>query len=254
VYNNTGESPLYFSQFDTPQTNYGNASDMNGEKGYHFFSTLVWRIWTITAAFSAHDQIQPISWGPTIFNDRGTQNTDQRNFVDAVYALQIGGGTLRWRTYYDSYHYQGRFEYRLNDGTGIEDNRQNAFGDWVGTQLTYRFRTSPAGDFTVGAESKIDIPNLQTDADVSPVPFQYLSTSNPDRTIAFIAQDEKRLSKRWKLDLELRIDKSRYHPDFVSPRAALSINVPSGRTSFSTAEVFGTPARFSCSTAMGFPP
>ena len=116
VYNNTGESPLFFPQFDTPQTNYGNAIDMNGEKGYHFFSTLVWRNWTVTAAFAGHDQIQPISWGPTIFNDRGTQNNDKRNFIDAAYERQIAGGTLRWRTYYDSYHYEGRFDYALSDG------------------------------------------------------------------------------------------------------------------------------------------
>ena len=76
VYNNTGESPLFFPQFNSPQTNNGNAIDMNGEKGYHFFSTLTWRNWTVTAAFADHDQIQPISWGPTIFNNRGTQNND----------------------------------------------------------------------------------------------------------------------------------------------------------------------------------
>jgi outer membrane receptor protein involved in Fe transport len=103
----------------------------------------------------------------------------------------------------------------------VEDNRQNVFGNWVGSQLTYRFRTSPAGDFTVGVEGSIDIRNLQTDADVSPAPVQYLSTSNPDRTLALIAQDEKRLSKRWTMDLGLRIDRSGYRHDFVSPRAAL---------------------------------
>src|SRR5580700_3853132 len=41
VYNNTGQSPLFFPQYDNPQSNYGNAVNMTGEKGYHFFSTLV---------------------------------------------------------------------------------------------------------------------------------------------------------------------------------------------------------------------
>src|SRR5208282_2496862 len=87
VFNNTGESPLFFPQFDNAQNNYGNAIDMTGEKGYHFFSTLDWRSWTITAAFSGDSKIQPISWGPTIFNDRGTKNNDLRNFVDAAYVI-----------------------------------------------------------------------------------------------------------------------------------------------------------------------
>ena len=91
---------------------------MTGEKGYHFFSTLVWRNWTVTAAFAGDTKIQPISWGPTIFNDRGTKNDDQRNFIDAAYEREIAGGTLRWRTYYDSFHYEGRGDYALGDGSG----------------------------------------------------------------------------------------------------------------------------------------
>jgi outer membrane receptor protein involved in Fe transport len=220
IYDNTGESPLFFSAFNTTQNNYGNAIDMNGEKGYHFFANLVWRNWTVTAAFASHDQIQPISWGPTIFNDRGTQNTDARNFIDAVWERPIAGGTLRWRAYYDAYHYLGRFDYSLSNG-GVEDNRQHFLGDWVGTQLTYRIRPSFAGDITVGVESKIDIRALMTDYDVSPVPALYLSVNHPDRSLGLLFQDEKKLSKGWKLDVGLRFDMSAYGRDFLSPRGAL---------------------------------
>jgi TonB family protein len=220
VYNNTGESPLFFPQFDTPQNNYGKAIDMNGEKGYHFFANLAWRNWTVTAAFASHDQIQPISWGPTIFNDRGTQNTDVRNFIDAVYERPVAGGTLRWRTYYDAYHYLGRFDYALGNG-GVEEIGQQFLGDWVGTQLTYRIRPSSAGDITVGVEGKIDIRALMKDYDVSPVPAQYLNVDHPNRSVGLVFQDEKKLSERWKLDLGLRFDASAYGTDFLSPRAAL---------------------------------
>jgi iron complex outermembrane receptor protein len=220
VYNNTGESPLFFPAFNNPQNNYGNAIDMNGEKGYHFFANLVWRNWTVTAAFAGHDQIQPIGFGPTIFNDRGSQNSDTRNFVDAVYVRGIAKGTLQWRTYYDSFYNQGRGEYALGDG-GVEDNRSIYAGNWVGTQLTYRVRPLFAGDITAGIEAKIDLRNLQQDFDVSPVPIRYLSTSNPNHSLGLIFQDEKKLSERWKLDLGLRLDASRYFKGFLSPRAAL---------------------------------
>jgi iron complex outermembrane receptor protein len=59
------------------------------------------------------------------------------------------------------------------------------------------------------------------DFDVSPAPVSFLNTSRPDRTLALFAQDEKRLSEHWKLDLGLRFDKSYYRHDFVSPRGAL---------------------------------
>jgi len=220
VYNNAGESPLFFPSYNTPQTNYGEAIHMTGEKGYHFFSTLAWRNWTITAAFAGDSRIQPISWGPTIFNDPGTKFDDQRNFIDAAYERKIAGGTLRWRTYYDSFHFEGRGDYALANGA-VEDNRQSEMGDWVGTQLTYRTRPFFAGEITLGLEGDIDIRSFLTDYDMSPVPIEYLNTSHPDRSLALFVQDEKKLSKRWTLDVGVRIDKARLHRDFASPRAAL---------------------------------
>ena len=57
--------------------------------------------------------IQPISWGPTIFNNRGTQNADKRNFIDAAYERQIAGGTCGGALITMRIHYQGRVEYPL---------------------------------------------------------------------------------------------------------------------------------------------
>ena len=193
---------------------------MNGEKGYHFFASLIWRNWTVMAAFAGDDQIQPVSWGPAIFNNRGTQNKETRNFIDAAYERQVAGGTLRWRTYYDAFYYVGRFEYALSDG-GVEDNRQHDYGDWAGTQLTYRLRPSFAGDITVGLEAKVDLRAVQIDADVTPVPSQYVNTNNPDRNLALFFEDEKKLSERWTLDVGVRVDKSAYRRDFIAPRGAL---------------------------------
>ena len=243
VYNNTGESPIFIPQLDAPQNNYGNAIDMNGEKGYHFFADLAWRKWTVTAAFSDHDQIQPVSWGPTIFNDRGTQNNDMRNFIDAAYEREIGGGTLRWRTYYDAYHYLGRFDYALSDG-GVEDNREHDLGDWVGSQLTYRVRPFFAGDITLGVELNVDIRAGLSDYDVSPVRISYLNTDHPDRTLALFLQDEKKLSKRWTLDLGLRIDKSHNYHDSASPRAALIYQRSPWTVKFLYGRSFRNPSAF----------
>ena len=217
VYNITGESPLFFPEYNNAESNYGKAVNMTGEKGYHFFSTLVWRNWTITAAFSGDSDIQPISWGPTIFNDRGTRNDDLRNFIDVAYQREIAGGTLRWRTYYDSFHYEGRGDYALPHGA-VEDNRQSELGDWIGTEVTYRTRPFFAGNLTLGVDSSFDIRAFLTNYDVSPVPVTYLSTSQPDRTLALFLQDEKKLSKRWRLDMGLRMDKSKQSIPISSPR------------------------------------
>jgi len=67
----------------------------------------------------------------------------------------------------------------------------------------------------------VDLRNRMEDADVSPLPFQYTNINDRNRSVAFVAQDEKALSERWKLDLGLRFDESRFGHGFVSPRAAL---------------------------------
>ena len=229
VFNNSGESPLFFPQFNAPETNYGQAVHMNGEKGYHFFSNLAWGKWNITAAFADRKEIQPISWGPTIFNDRGTTVNDVRNYVEAVYTREVAGGTLRWRTYYDAFHERNRFDYPL-DSSAIEDNRQSFLGDSVGTQLTYRFDTVHFGTLTLGTEAKFDLRNLQSDRNVSPAPLEIANIDRPDKSFALFAQDERKLSNHWKLDLGARFDFSAYRHDSVSPRAALIYQPSSGWT------------------------
>jgi len=243
VLNNAGESPLYFPQFNTPQTNHGMAINMNTERGYHFLSTLVWRNWTVTASVAGHDMISPINWGPVIFNDRGSQNADNRDFIDAAYTRQAGEGVLEWRIYYDSFHYQGRAEYQLDPIT-VEDNRTNILGNWIGSKLTYRVPVAIAGDVTLGVEGKFDVRNLMESFDVSPVPTQYLRTSNPNRSLALIFQDEKRLSRTWKLDLGLRFDKASYGDDFLSPRMALIYQPSNWTVKFLYGRGFRNPSAF----------
>jgi outer membrane receptor for ferrienterochelin and colicins len=246
VFNDSGESPLFFPEFNSPETNNGQAIRMNGEKGYHFFGNLVWRDWTFTAAFADRKEIQPISWGPTIFNDRGTMVNDIRNFVEAAYTRKLGGGTLRWRTYYDAFRELGRFDYPLSaSGSAVEDNRQSFLGDWVGTQLSYRFDAAFLGTLTAGTEGKFDLRNLQLDEDIRPTPLPIMNIDRRDRSFALFAQDERKLSSRWTLDLGVRFDFSSYRHSFLSPRAALIYQPTSGWTyKFLYGRAFRNPSAF----------
>ena len=123
---------------------------MDAQKGYHFFSNLTWRGWNITAVLSNRNKIQPVSWGDTIFNDRGTHVDETANYVDAAYTREFARGTLRWSTNYNQDHLRGRFDYPLSSGgssaLGVEDNRTASDSDWIGTQLTYRFDVALTSD------------------------------------------------------------------------------------------------------------
>jgi len=225
VFNNSGESPLYFQGLDTPETNHGQAIRMDGEKGYHFFSNLTWRNWNITAVLSNRNKIQPVSWGDTVFNDRGTHLDETANYVDAAYSREFTKGTLRWRTYYNQDRLRGRFDYPLSAGVGpvsvIEDNRTNADSDWIGTRLTYRLDVAHTGALTAGVEAEIDLRTLQSARDVFPKPLQFVSIARGDKMYGLFLQGERRLSSRWALNLGVRFDGSAYRRSFLSPRAAL---------------------------------
>jgi len=233
LFNNSGESPLYFPQFNTPTTNGGQALRMDSEKGYHFFANLVWHNWSITAVLSDRNKIQPISWGPTIFNDRGTQLMESAGYVEAAYTRQLARGALEWRTYFNADHLRGRFDYSLETSSGsvVEDNRTFSESDWIGTRISYRFDVSHLGTLTVGAESEIDLRAYQGSKDVEPVPMVFVNIDKRDKTLAFFLQDEKRLSPHWSLNLGARYDLSTYRQNFVSPRAAL-IYQPSDQWSY----------------------
>lgn len=232
IFNDDGESPLYFPQLNTPETNYGRAMRMNGERGYHLFSSVAWGNWSFTASFADRREIQPISWGDTVFNDRGTNVNDTRNYVEAAYTREVRGGTLRWRTYYDAFHERIRFDYPPDPGDPrIEDERESFVGDWAGTEVTYRFDVAHLGTVTAGSEVKFDLRNIQQDYERRPVPEQIMYIDRRDKAVALFAQDERKLSARWTLDLGVRFDYSAYRHDFISPRAAL-IYQPSSQWSY----------------------
>ena len=223
MFNNSGQSPLYFSQLNTPANNGGQALRMDSEKGYHFFANLVWRNWSIIAVLSDRNKIQPISWGPTIFNDRGTQLMESAGYIEAAYAREFARGALEWRTYFNADHLRGRFDYPLDtpSGSAVEDNRTFSESDWIGSRLSYRFDVSHLGTLTVGAQSEVDLRAYQGSKDVAPVPMVFVNIDKRDKTLAFFLQDERKLSPHWSLNLGARYDLTTYRKNFVAPRAAL---------------------------------
>jgi iron complex outermembrane receptor protein len=159
-YNDAGENSINIPGEDSPATNFGHAVDMDGEKGYHLFGNLTWHDWSILGVFDARSKIQPVSWGPTVFNDSGTRAIDSRNFIDATYTHNFDESrSLHWRLYYDNYRFRGIFRYPTTDD--IADNRDFFYGDWVGTQLSYRFPVPHFGTITVGGEGRFDLRALQ---------------------------------------------------------------------------------------------
>jgi outer membrane receptor for ferrienterochelin and colicins len=230
AFNNSGEGVLYFPEFDSPQTNNGRAVNMEGEKGFHLFGDFSWKNWEVLFVQGDRVQIQPISWGATIFNDRGTRAEESLGFVDVSYTRHLTGDkVLRWRTYYDAYRYRGI--YRRDLEGEVEDNRERDYGDWLGSEVTYRFPFLGPGSLTVGAEGKVDLRTMQNVYDIQPVKLERLNVNQRDKYAGLFAQQEWAFGSRWKLDAGGRFDASGYRQNFVSPRTAV-IYQPSQKTTY----------------------
>jgi len=227
VFNNAGQD-LYFPQFDTPLTNNGWAVGMDGEKGYHTFANLIWQGWSFLGYFNSREKIIPTGWYGTVFNDAGTKMTDSRGFVESNYERTIGvEGKLRWRTYYDQYRFSGRYDFASDDV--VLDGRNEVKGDWVGTELTYRFPVRGIGYITVGSDAAWDLRARMVAYYATPGLPGAPPVDRPDRSLAVFFQDEWQLSQRWTLYAGGRLDDSKNHQLILTPRLAL-IYQPSSRS------------------------
>jgi outer membrane receptor for ferrienterochelin and colicins len=221
IFNSPGAGQLYFSELDSPSTNFGRALNMDAQKGYHFFADFTWGNWDALVVDGDRVKIQPISWGNTIFNDRGTRAEDSRGFFELSYTRDFGAErTFSWRTSYDDYRYRGIYRYSGDDG-GVQDNREHIYGDWLSSKITYRLPDSNTGHLTVGADFQIDLRALQNVFDVQPQQQQILWINRPDRYVGFFAQQEWSLGRHWELNLGGRFDWSWLKPGSLSPRAAI---------------------------------
>ncbi len=218
-FNNGGQS-LYFPEFDGAATNFGRAVGVDGERGYHVFTNLIWRNWTFTGYLGSRQKEVPTGWYGTIFGDRGNKILDARGFFEAAYARDLSPTRkIRWRIYYDQYRYRARYDY--GPGDAITDYRDLGAGDWVGSQTAYDFEIPHVGTLTVGAEFNADIRALQQYYLVSPQRAGVLSADHPDISYGLFAQQQWQLSPAWNGYLGLRFDDSKNHTHFISPRVAL---------------------------------
>lgn len=230
---------LFVPGFDGLAANSGIANRVDGTSGYHTFVNLAWGAWNFTGYFNNNLERAPILGDGTQFNDQGQFIREARNFVGAAYTHDYaGGGELRWETYYDHFHYEDRYDY-IED-FGILDNRDDALGDWISSQLTYSHPVPRIGLLTVGLSGKLELRNLVENEDYSPDQAVNLDISHPDHAAALFAQQEWNLTKRWTAYLGARIDASHNYGSYVSPRLAL-VYQPDTRTAYKL--VYGRPFR-----------
>ncbi len=196
---------------------------VEGESGFNTFAGVEWGNWKLTALFGEHNSIDPIGWYGTTIGDTGTHDLESRDFVEAAWHRPAGkAGEVRWRFFYDRYRYDGVYAY---GGDSPHRNYDGALGDWVGTQFTFQARSAGVGIVTAGAETNVDLRNIQydysiLDADKTRLDEEFRLDHRRVSGGLFV-QDEITLSPSWTLYLGGRIDANTVDSAFFSPRAML---------------------------------
>ncbi len=217
----TSGRSLYLQELDSPETNFGRTAAAGAEQGYHSFTQLLWRNWRFVAYFNEFKGLLPTALYGTVFGDPGNSTHDGRNFLEAVWSRPVGrSAELRWRISYDQFRYRGRYDYAQEEGP-VLDQRDDALGDWLQTQLYYRLPVQAVGDLTLGAETQADLRSLQRTYLVKPAFEQQLDVEHRDLSYAVFAQQGWPLRRTLTLYGGLRLDDSRRHRRYVSPRAAV---------------------------------
>ena len=92
-----GQHELYFPEFDTPETNFGVARDVDGDESTHFLGKFRAGGFTLAALHGSRDKTVPTASFGTVFNDPRAGTVETQQFVDAQYERTLGEPLARWR-------------------------------------------------------------------------------------------------------------------------------------------------------------
>jgi iron complex outermembrane receptor protein len=218
---------LYFREFDSPSTNNGWAEGCDGEKSGSLFGNLVFRDITVQGAYVSRTKDIPTAPYGTIFNDNRTTGTDQRGYLDAKYARDLGNhASILLRFFYDYYHYAGDWIYNYPPITLNRDRSDSR--SWGGTvEMNTRFFEGHR--VSIGVEYENFYRLKQVNYDVEP-PISYLRDSRDSHLWAAYLQDQISLHGILLLNAGIRYDHYKTFGSSFNPRLAL-ILTPTERTS-----------------------
>jgi outer membrane receptor for ferrienterochelin and colicins len=221
-YKSRGNRQLFFTEFDTPETNNGIAVDADKEKSDSFLANLSYRDFTLHATYGSRYKRIPTASFLTVFNDNRTFTTDRRGYLDLQYthtfANQLG---VQARAAYDSYRYDGDYVYDLSlDGTPqLDINKDLSRGAWWSGELQLT-KTVRSHRLTAGTEYRDNLKQNQGNYYLT-IPIAILDDKRKSQNFALFGQDEFTIRENLTFSAGARYDHSSIFGGTVKPRLAL---------------------------------
>ncbi len=214
-----GEPKLFFSVFDSPQTNNGYADNADGAHLEQTFADLRMGNFRLQGMLTDRIKQFPTGAAGSAFNDPANRDNDARGYLDLSFERHYSSDTqLQVRGYYDGYNYVGSGDY-ANPASPVPIAAcMRGRATWTGAEATV---TQQLGQqkLTVGGDYEYSL-HIRQSAGLAGQPDVFRSDQSPWMASAY-ADAELSLGRGVLLHLGGRLDEFSTFGQTVSPRAAL---------------------------------
>ena len=166
-----GVERLYYAEFDAPETNHGVAENLDYQRAWHLAGNAAYRGFTLSGVFNKRTRGIPTGSFASQFNDPRARTVDISGHVDLKFEHEFTPGTqLMARVGYHRYDYHGVYPYNAaeaGDPVDVLLNRDDARGDWWGTEVTLSQRISSRLTVTSGLEVRQNFRQRQLNYDAT---------------------------------------------------------------------------------------
>lgn len=206
---------LFFPEYNTPATNNGIASNLDGDRNHSLFGKLAYGGFTLAGAYASRTKQVPTAAFGAVFNVP-EETTDTQGYADLDY---YGKLDERWdiagHVFYGSYTYTGVYPF----GAPIVLNKDVTEGRWGGAEvkLAGRFERHK---LVVGGEYQDNFRQEQRNFDVAPFTL-YLDDKRSSQRQGVYLQDEIALMSDLLLNAGVRYDHYSTVGGTTNPRLAL---------------------------------
>lgn len=228
-FKSVGEKQIYFPEFDTPETNNGIASNVDGTESSRGYLSASYKNLKLLLNKGSRLKMLPSGVYSTIFNDAHNKVRDTRSLLELSYESSSASAhsrSLLARIFCDEYHYAGDYIY---DYPPVTINRDNYMTRWWGTEIRLSQPVTQKLSVTYGAEYLYAYELSENNYDVDPY-MQYTQLSSTRTTQSLYALASYSPLDTLSMTLGTRYDDYSTFGQTWSPRAALIYSPREGTT------------------------
>ncbi len=203
---------IYFKEFDTPETNDGNARGLDWDHNFGVFGSVSAGGLRLQALSISRDKAYPTAAWAAIFNDDRAKTRDQRIALELDWTGKLNPAmSLDLRTAYDDYFYKGWYPY---EALFLDSSRGRA---WLG-EARFRWDLWANNRFVAGVLYQSHVQADYRSWDAESVAF---SGDFPFRLWSFYLHDEFEASRHLSFVVGLRHDSYSSVGGSTTPRVAV---------------------------------